>query len=108
MTRTAERASVCAVACWSLRSGEQGLQGYFAHKKQPPSLGPPQDPKYSPAVGSWEGGVSHGRGIPVGFGAPRSSHQPWLYPRSVEVGVWNFIRKDFQIKKSGTAVYYTA
>jgi len=28
------------------------LQGYLAHKKQPPPPGPPQDPRYSPAVGS--------------------------------------------------------
>ena len=31
--------------CWS------PLQGYLAHKKQPP-LGPPYDPRYSPTVGS--------------------------------------------------------
>ena len=26
------------------------LQGYLAHKKQPPPPGPPQDPRYSPTV----------------------------------------------------------
>ena len=33
----------------------RGLQGYLAHKKDPPSLGPPQDPRFSPTVGSYEG-----------------------------------------------------
>ena len=28
------------------------MQGYLAHKKQPPPLGPPYDPRYSPTVGS--------------------------------------------------------
>ena len=28
------------------------LQGHLAHKKQPPPLGPPQDPGFSPTVGS--------------------------------------------------------
>ena len=28
------------------------VQGYLAHKKQPPPLGPPYDPRYSPTVGS--------------------------------------------------------
>jgi len=27
------------------------VQGYLAHKKQHPLLGPPQDPRYSPTVG---------------------------------------------------------
>ena len=42
-----------------------GLQGYLAHKKQPPPLGPPQDPRYGPTVGSQGGPVSHVRGTPV-------------------------------------------
>ena len=29
-----------------------GVQGYLAHKKQPPPLGPPQDPGYTGTVGS--------------------------------------------------------
>ena len=33
------------------------LQGYLAHRNPPPPLGPPYDPRHSPAVGSWEGGV---------------------------------------------------
>jgi len=28
------------------------LQGYLAHKKPPPPLGPPQDRRHSPTVGS--------------------------------------------------------
>ena len=41
------------------------LQGYLANKKPPPSLEPPQDPRYSPAVGSQEEGVCYERGTPV-------------------------------------------
>jgi len=43
----------------------QRLQGYLAHEKQPPPLGPPKDLRYSPTVGSWEGVVSYERGTPV-------------------------------------------
>ena len=32
------------------------LQGYLAHKKQLPTLGPPYDPRHSPTVGSYGGG----------------------------------------------------
>jgi len=32
--------------------GSYHLQGCLAHKKQPPPLGPPKDPRYSPTVGS--------------------------------------------------------
>ena len=38
-----------------------------ADEKQPPPLGPPYDPRYSPIVGSQEGGVSYERGAPVGL-----------------------------------------
>ena len=51
-------------------SGEsQGVQGYLAHKKQPPPPGPPKGPRYNPTVGSLEGGVSYERGTHVGFRA---------------------------------------
>ena len=36
------------------------VQGYLAHKKQPPPLGPPQGPRHSPTVGSQGGAVSSG------------------------------------------------
>ena len=29
-----------------------GIQGYLAHKKQPPPLGPPYDPRHRATVGS--------------------------------------------------------
>ena len=45
--------------------GPCGLQGYLAHKKQPPSLGPPYGPRHSPTVGFKEGVVYHARGTPV-------------------------------------------
>ena len=37
------------------------LQGYLAHKTQPFPLETPKDPKYSPTVGSLEGGISFER-----------------------------------------------
>ena len=48
-------------------SYERGMpvQGYLAHKKQPPSLGPPKDPRYSPTVGFYGGGGSYERDTPV-------------------------------------------
>ena len=35
------------------------LQGHLAHKKMPPTLGPPQDPRHRPTVGSQGEAVSH-------------------------------------------------
>ena len=32
--------------------GFTGIQGYLAHKKTPTPLGPPQDPRHRPTVGS--------------------------------------------------------
>ena len=58
-----------------LWKGSCPLQRYLAHKKEPPSLGPPYDPRYSPTVGSWEGGVSYGRGAPVQQCVPPSPHR---------------------------------
>ena len=51
-------------------------QGYLAHKKPPPSLGPLTDPRYSPTVGSWEGGVSYERSTPVAEWAARMHEAP--------------------------------
>ena len=42
------------------------VQGYLAHKKQPPPLGKLLGPRLSPTVGSSEGVVSYERGAPVG------------------------------------------
>ena len=39
--------------------------GYLAHEKQPPTLGPALDPRYSPYVGSEDGRFSYGRDTPV-------------------------------------------
>jgi len=47
------------------RSGQQVLEGYLGHKKQAPLLGPPCDPRYTPTVGSQEGGVYYWRGTPA-------------------------------------------
>ena len=41
------------------------VQGYLAHKKHLPSLGPPYGPGHSPIVGSYGGAVSYERGTPV-------------------------------------------
>ena len=55
-------ASVCCVrdsapVCW--RGHPYNIQGYLAHKKTPTPLGHPQDPRHTPAVGSWGGAFSH-------------------------------------------------
>ena len=47
--------------------GQYGLQGYLAHEKKPTPLGPPYDPRCSPTVGSWEGGVFDGADRPTGL-----------------------------------------
>ena len=36
----------------TLNPNPRTLQGYLAHKKQPPPIGPPYDPRYSPTPGS--------------------------------------------------------
>jgi len=41
------------------------VQGYLAHKKQPPPLGLPEGPRHKSAEGSWRGAVSYGRGTPA-------------------------------------------
>ena len=41
-----------AVCAGAARSAKREVQGYLAHKKHPPSLGPPYDPRRSPIVGS--------------------------------------------------------
>ena len=42
------------------------IQGYLAHQKQPPSLGPPYSPRHTLTVGSQGGYVSYEKGTPVG------------------------------------------
>jgi len=44
-----------------------GVQGYLAHKRPPPPLGPPYVPRHRPTVGSQGGAVTCKRGHPVGF-----------------------------------------
>jgi hypothetical protein len=41
------------------------IQGYLAHKKMPPSLGPPYGPRHSPTAWSYGKAVSYGRGTPA-------------------------------------------
>ena len=41
------------------------IQGYLAHKKPPPHLGPPKEPRHGPTVGSYGETVSYERGTPV-------------------------------------------
>ena len=41
------------------------IQGYLAHKKQPPPLGLPWGPRHIPTVGSSGGAVFNERGTPV-------------------------------------------
>ena len=42
--------------------GRRPIQGYLAHKKPPPPLGPPQGPMHRTTVGSYGGAVSYERG----------------------------------------------
>ena len=44
------------------------VQGYLAHKKPLPRLGPPNEPRHVPTVGSYGMAISHKRGTPVGVG----------------------------------------
>jgi hypothetical protein len=75
-------------------------QGYLAHKKLPPPLGPPYDPRYSRTVGSLEGGVSHERGTPVlTITVRRAAHMEDQNP--------SLIKKSNQTL-SGDEVYYAA
>jgi hypothetical protein len=62
------------------------LQGYLAHEKTTTPLEAPYDARYSPAVGSWEGGVSDGRGTPVGGVLTQNGlcNGPTRVPRSKE------------------------
>ena len=62
----------------------RGVQGYLAHKKQPPPLRPPKGHRYFPTVGSWGNTVSYDRGTPVHFAIdPRGVvRATWgVYPR---------------------------
>ena len=43
----------------------QALQGYLAHKKPPPPLGPPWETRHGPTVGSNGVAFSYQRGTPV-------------------------------------------
>ena len=49
----------------SVNPTQAALQGYLAHKKQPPPLGPPYDPRHSPTVGSVGEAVYFERSTPV-------------------------------------------
>ena len=47
------------------------LQGYLAHKKPPPPLGPPEGPRHKPTVGCYGRAVSYERGTPASFSPNR-------------------------------------
>jgi len=55
------------------RKVHHAVQGYLAHTKPPPPLGPPEGPRHRPTVGSYGGGGSYERGTPVGA---YSRHMP--------------------------------
>ena len=50
---------------YGLRKKSFSVQGYLAHKKEPPPLGPPYDPRYRPTEGSQGGAFSYEEGVPV-------------------------------------------
>ena len=45
--------------------GQEASQGYLAHKKELPPLGPPKGPEQSPTVESYGGAMSYDRCSPV-------------------------------------------
>ena len=55
-----DSSSGAVICCYNV-----ALQGYLAHQKQPPRLGPAQNPGHSPIVGSQGGAISYERGTPV-------------------------------------------
>jgi hypothetical protein len=52
------------------------LRGCLAHKKPPPLLGPPEEPRHGPTVGSYGVVDPYERGTPVGAG-----HDPYANGR---------------------------
>jgi len=65
------------------------VQGYLAHQKEPPTLGPPEGPRHSSATGSQVGAVSYERGTPVRRGGPylRAAPVSRLFPEAVLAGM---------------------
>jgi len=57
------------------RVPRRGVQGYLAHKKTPTPLGPPQDPRHRPTVGSQGGALSYERGARIKQHMQRISRQ---------------------------------
>ena len=53
--------------CRGTSSTRTTVQGYLAHKKTPPPLGPPYNPRHGYTVGSYGVAVSYERGTPVGL-----------------------------------------
>ena len=65
--------SVKPFALFPLRSeAATVMQGYLAHEKPPPPLGPPEDPGHSPTVGSQ--GEAYERGTPAGWIKTTGTH----------------------------------
>jgi hypothetical protein len=61
------------------------VQGYLAHKKRHPPIGPSQGPTHGPTVGSLGGAVSYERGTPVGNTVGMTTPFSFHYPMRV---VW--------------------
>jgi hypothetical protein len=60
--------------CNSTATAWSPVQGYLAHKKQPPFLGPSQEPRHGPTVGSHGGAVSYERGTLLVAPRPSPRH----------------------------------
>ena len=56
----ARQRELCACGC-PVRDVSHHIQGYLAHKKPPPPLGPSQKPRHCPTVGSYGVVVSYAR-----------------------------------------------
>ena len=59
---------------WGARSGiRRSYRGTSLIRYRPHPLGPPEDPRHSPTIGSYEGAVSYERGTPVHLYSKRNA-----------------------------------
>ena len=62
---TRQRSAIFYVPAWISRGGTCAVQGYLAHKKPRPPLGPPLAPGHRATVGTKEEAVSYEQGLPA-------------------------------------------
>jgi len=75
------------LAAHAISRGASGVlesEGYLAHKKPHPPLGPPKGPMHIPTVGSYGVAVSYERGTPVMKPPPFQVDPSFLEGRTLE------------------------